>query len=286
MPQDDEYEPGVYLHVHDGSDPNCPSCQMIVLAREGETGDHPQASDQAKQPPMWGTVTDPYARQEHTFESAALALVAAAEMARSDRPTVVMPPTGKAAVVVMLVDERVTLQAVRHLSGPPVDEQAPVRMSPDSSLQALAGARLFYALYHDAEAVRWLTGGRPKDDAARGKVTAFNKAYMSAQAAFLPPELRRGLVDDEPAEHERPDLVEAYRKGRQDEAEAIAKGPGVPLGAAMSLVQQGRREAAEAIRQQARYFGAEGKSEGEQGTMLSFEVAAQLAEGTTGVTGT
>lgn len=50
---------------------------------------------------------------------------------------------------------------------------------------------------------------------------------------------------------------------------------------ALRLVAQGRRAAAESIRQQARYFGVEGQ----QGTMLSVEVAAQLAEGATGVKG-
>lgn len=329
--------------------------------------DH-DASKRKETVPQW-MVIDPYAKEgEHTFESPGLALLYAASVARSDRPTFVVDPAG-ADVVVMVVDPRVTLQAVRHLTGPHSGGPSMPSDPAEASVQALAGARLFYALYHDADLVMY---GGHRDRS--GKAVAFNKAYTSAQNAFLPEGERgkpirdvdgfrhdgahmvtvapsgipttpppsfhtcdekagavivglgdvtrcgcgmdmpnvRGVLnapDVQIAPHvhtsqtgvgfdstcegcrqienaRRPtpfdaDGVAAYRKGYDDAEREL--GDRVPTDVIRSLVAQGRREAAEAIREQARMFGVESKTEGEPGTMLSFVVAAQLAEGTTGV---
>lgn len=281
-----EYEPGVYLHVHTsqadtGFDPTCEGCQKIETARRqpqpapyvcpqhgvtGETADEHAVTHGAdlvdvtvgphaarKAPPQWH-VTDPYARTEHTFEDLASLLLYAVEVARIDRPTVITDEVGD-RYVVMREDPRVTLQAVRYITGPDSGRPVPPAEPAESSVQALAGARLFYCLYHDVEAVKWLTGrGDP------GKGRAFMKAYMSAQAAFLPPEMRRrGIVEDD----------NPYRFESQHEA--------IRPEDAARLVQQGRREAAEAIRRQAAHFAVK------HADLATFETAAQVAEGSTGV---
>lgn len=161
--------------------------------------------------PVW-TVTDPYTRTDHTFEQPANVLLYALENARSDRPTIIRRPGGGQQFIVMAEDPRVTLQAVRHLTGP---------------------------------------------------VGIDGNQFV--------------LVD----RVDEADAVAAYRKGYADAEREL--GDRVPIDVIRSLIAQGRREAAEAIREQARMFGVQSKTEGEPGTMLSFIVAAQLAEGTTGV---
>lgn len=237
-----------------GSEPG--SGHPPVFGDQADIRDHPRGSAQPKRATDW-TVLDPYARESHVFVSLRLALSYAAEVARSDRPTIVRCPEPFAPgaprdLIVMRADPNVTLQAVRALYGPAVAwEGAPEPVGPpESSVQALAGARLFYALYHDMEAVMWLHG---RSD--RGKVTAFTKAYRAATAAFL--------LGSESGEDGEPAAA-------------------VPTDVALRLVAQGRREAAEAIRSQAHMFYA---SDPGPEVLAATDTAARLAEGSTGVQG-
>lgn len=244
------------LHIHTSSvgpgfDPTCENCRDIDAGRRNWSNMEitRQAPEQPKRPESW-MVQDPYGRIDHMFERQDLAMSYAGSVSRSDRPTIVTDPDG-VQVLVLRVDPRVTVQAVRNLTGPATRPTLPPEPA-EASVQALAGARLFFALYHHPKIYPELLG---KDGPLSN--LGFMKAYTSAQRAFLP--------DEYPSRK-----AEVYRA---DDEMLIEQGR-----------REGRRQAAEAIRQQARMFtGDRVVVEGEPGTMLSFEVAAQLAEGTTGV---
>lgn len=283
-----------------------------------------QVPDQGKRPPEQWTVTDPYARTDHTFELAESALLYAVDNARPDRPTVIRRPGGQARFILMAEDPRVTLQAVRNLTGPATRPTMPPEPA-EASVQALAGARLFYALYYHPRIYPELMG---KDGPLSG--VGFMKAYMSAQRAFLPDEgarLPEGWYQRDGVQEPLADLESrCIQQGREEAAEAImerarvngienvpegmslswqaaaalAAGRPVELnttpgqrGAALierlpdeardNLIAQGRREAAEAIRSQARMFGVTDVPEGMSAGMMSWQAAAALAEGSTGV---
>jgi hypothetical protein len=249
------------LHIHTSStgagfDPTCENCRDIEAGRRNwsNMGITRQAPDQGKRPESW-MVQDPYGRIDHVFERPDLAMAYAGSVSRSDRPTIVTDPEG-VQVLVLRVDPRVTVQAVRNLTGPAPECSGPdcptcrslaEQPRPEASVQALAGARLFFALYHHPKIYPELLG---KDGPLSN--TGFMKAYTSAQRAFLP------------------DEAQASRQSkvyRDDDEMLIEQGR-----------REGRHQAAEAIRQQARMFGTGGEF-----SMVSHEVAAQLAEGTTGV---
>lgn len=185
---------GRFTYDHTDCDPaDCEAARKMRVKRErgfdplsgAEVVDDRSRPEIKKRPEVW-TVTDPYAGTRHDFETSEQAMAHAASVSRSDRATVVTDPES-VRVVVMRVDPRVTLQAVRNLTGPavrPVQPPEPVELS----LQALAGARLFYALYHDEDLVMWAGDQRARG----GKAVAFNKAYVSAQNAFLPDGRRQG----------------------------------------------------------------------------------------------
>lgn len=61
-------------------------------------------------------VRDGYGGQVHVFAAAPAALAYAHEVARSDRPTIVVAPDGTQTLVIR-VDPRVQIQAVRPLTG-------------------------------------------------------------------------------------------------------------------------------------------------------------------------
>lgn len=62
------------------------------------------------------TVTDPYGGEVHTFTQDVPALAYAVHVARTDRATVITAPGGEQTLV-LRVDPRVTIQAVRPLTG-------------------------------------------------------------------------------------------------------------------------------------------------------------------------
>lgn len=220
-----------------------------------------------KRPEVW-TVTDPYAGTRHDFETSEQAMAHAASVSRSDRATVVTDPES-VRVVVMRVDPRVTLQAVRNLTGPAVRPVQPPEPA-ESSLQALAGARLFYALYHHPEAKTLLTSGPLSS-------TGFVKAYIGAQRAFLPAEVSATYEDlAEPVvSAPEPTSVQEYRNAQG----AFVPGPlpGETFPGPVEAYRKGRTDAADAIRQQARMYAQARGDEG--GTLIDAEEAARLAEG-------
>jgi hypothetical protein len=231
--------------------------------------------DQPKRPDTW-VVDDPYARTPHAFERPDLAMAYAASVSRSDRPTIVTDPEG-VQVLVLRVDPRVTVQAVRNLTGPATRPTLPPEPA-EASVQALAGARLFFALYHHPKIYPELLG---KDGPLSN--TGFMKAYMSAQRAFLPDDAQASRK----ASVYRDDDDMLIAQGRREGAELPEgwyqrDGVQEPLAdLELACIQKGRREAAEAIRQQARMFASNPGDE-ERG-MVDVETAARLAEGSTGV---
>lgn len=235
----------VKVHMRRGSDSwNAEDVDNLIgaLARIQDAGqvDHGYVN--------W-TVTDPYAGTDHHFEDARNALMYAVDTARPDRATVIRRPGGEQRFILIAEDAQVVVQAVRQLSGGMRDTPPPVER-PGASVQELAGARLFYCLYHDKDLVLWAG-----DNARGGKAMGFNKAYVSAQNAFLPSR-RRG---DEP--------IRDGRKYRTDGDSVVTVAPSVdpvwappspavpdgrrdgtvqPAVAAM-LMREGRREAADAV---------------------------------------
>jgi hypothetical protein len=240
-------------------DPGCSTCLDVEASRafRHAAGAYRKllgnAGERSNRPEVW-TVQDGYGQSAHAFERPESVMVYAVSMCRTDRPAIVTAPDGT-QVLVMRVDGRVALQTVRALADAAFRPTVPPERA-EASVQALAGARLFYALYHHPRIYPELIG---KDGPLSN--LGFMNAYMAAQRAFLDPTdkgSRRVAVEDD-----NPNWLVS---------EGPAPGDPVHPDDVRRLIAQGRLEAAAAIRHEAESLADVRDKE-------AWTVAADLAEG-------